>query len=89
MVECVNSVSNRSKDIITLIIKVCRWFFLNNKIFTFHDLFTFTESIDRQQPLFQLITINVCGGEGYWELLVIFAEFLFIVHTILLFQVHP
>ena len=36
-VECVNSVSNRSKDIISLIIKVCRWFLLNNKIFTFHD----------------------------------------------------
>ena len=61
-VECVN---NRSKDIISLIIKVCRWFLLNNKIFTFHDLFTFTELIDNQQPLFQLITINyyMCVGE--------------------------
>ena len=26
-------------------------FLLNNKIFTFHDLFTFTESIANQQPL--------------------------------------
>ena len=47
-VECVNSVSIRYKDIISLIIKVCRWFLLNNKIFTFLDLFTFTESIDEQ-----------------------------------------
>ena len=64
-VECINSVSNRSKDIISLIIKVCRWVLLNNKIFAFHDLFTFTESIDKQQPLFQLITINyyMCVGE--------------------------
>ena len=54
-VECVN---NRSKDITSLMIKVCRWVFLNNQIFTFHDLYTFTESIDKQQPLFQLITIN-------------------------------
>ena len=68
-VECVNSVSNRSKDIISLIIKVCRWFLLNNKIFTFHDLFTFTESIDKQQPLFKLL--YVCGGEGYCESLLI------------------
>ena len=57
-VECVNSVSNRSKDIISLIIKVCRCFLLNNIIFTFHALFTFTESIDKQQPLFQLNTTN-------------------------------
>ena len=54
-VECVNSVSNRSKDIISLIIKVCRWILLNNKIFTFLDLFTFTESIDNQPPLFNLL----------------------------------
>ena len=32
--------------------------FAPQQIFTFHDLFTFTESIDKQQPLFQLITIN-------------------------------
>ena len=32
-VECVN---NRSMDIIAFIIKVCRRFLLNNKIFTFH-----------------------------------------------------
>ena len=57
-VECVNSVSNRSEDILSLVIKVCRWFLLNIKIFSFHDLFTFTESIDKKQPLFQLITIN-------------------------------
>ena len=63
-VECVNSVSNRSKDIISLIIKVCRCFLLNNKIFIFRDLFIFTESIDKQQPLFnllQLIIICVWG----------------------------
>ena len=65
-VECVNNVSNRSKDIMSLIIKVCRWLLLNNKILTFHDLFTFTESIDKQQPLFNLITINyyMCWGGG-------------------------
>ena len=63
-VECVNSVSNRSKDIISLIIKVCRWLLLNNKIFTFHDLFTFTESITVQ-------LITMCGGEGYCERLLI------------------
>ena len=61
-VECVNNVSNRSKDIISLIIKVCRWFLLKNKIFTFHDLFTFTESIDKQQPLIT-INYNMCVGE--------------------------
>ena len=61
-VECVN---NRSKDMLSLIMKVYRWFLLNNKIFTFHDLFTFTESIDKQQSLFQLNTINyyMCVGE--------------------------
>ena len=77
-----NSVSNRSKDIIALIIKVCRWVLLNNKIFTFHDLYTFTESIDKQQPLFHLIQNNyyICvGGGGFCELLVNFVDFLFIV----------
>ena len=54
-VECVNSVSNRTKDIISMIIKVCRLFLLNNNIFTFHHLFRFTESIDKQQPLFKLL----------------------------------
>ena len=54
-IECVNSVSNGSKDIISLIIKVCRWFLLNNKLFTCHDVFTFTESIDKQHPLFNLL----------------------------------
>ena len=33
--------------------------------------------------------LYVCVGEGYCELLVNFAIFLFIVHAILLFQVHP
>ena len=46
-VEGVNSVSNRSKDIISLIIKVCKLFLLNFKILTFLDLFTFTESIEK------------------------------------------
>ena len=32
-----------------------RCFLLNNNIFTFHDLFTFTESIDKQQPLVNLL----------------------------------
>ena len=75
-VECVNSVSNKSTDIISLIMKVCRWFLLNNKIFTFHDLFTFTELIDKQHPLFQLKYYNkllyAYVGEGYCELLVNF-----------------
>ena len=66
-VECVNSVS---KNIISLIIKVCRWFLLNNKIFNFHDLFTFTESIDKQHPLFNLLYVCWEGG-GYCELLLI------------------
>ena len=64
-VECV---SNRSKDIISLIIKVCRWFLLNNKIFTFHDLFSFVESIDKQQPLFQLITIYYYMCVEEWDI---------------------
>ena len=82
-VECV---SNISKDILSLIIKVCRWFLLNNKIFTFHVLFTFIESI---VPTYYNTLLYVCGGEGYCELLVYFADFLFIVHAILLFQEHP
>ena len=32
--------------------------------------------------------LYMCGGEGYCELLVNFADFLFIVHAILLFLVH-
>ena len=68
-VECV---SNRSKDIISFIIKVSRWFLLNNKILTFHHLFTFTES-------FYNTLLYVCGGEGYCELLANYADFLFIV----------
>ena len=37
---------------------------LNNKIYTFNDLFTFTESIDKQQPLFNLLQyIIICVGE--------------------------
>ena len=41
---------------------MCRWSLLNNQILTFHYLFIFTESIDKQQPLF---TINyyMCMGE--------------------------
>ena len=92
-VECVTSVSNIFNDIISFIIKVCRWFLLNNKIFTFHDLFIFIESVNKQQSLFPLITINyyMCGvgGGGYCELLVHLADLFFIVHAILLFQVHP
>ena len=41
-------------------------FFLNIKIFTFHDLIIFTELIDKQQPLFKLL--YMCGGEGYLEI---------------------
>ena len=33
--------------------------------------------------------LHMCGGEGYCELLVNLADFLFIVHAILLFHVHP
>ena len=32
--------------------------------------------------------LYVCGGEVYCELIDNFADFLFIVHAILLFQVH-
>ena len=60
-----------------------RWALLNNKIFTFHDLFTFTESIDKQQQLVRY------GVEGYCDLLDNFANFLFIVHAILQFKVLP
>ena len=49
-VSDVACMSNRSNDIISLIIKVCIWFLLNNQILTFYDLFT--ELIDKQQPLF-------------------------------------
>ena len=85
---------NRSKDIISLIIKVCIWFLLNNKIFTFHDLFTYTESIDKPATAtVQLIIINyymcVGGGEEYCKMLANFVDFLFIVYAILLFQVPP
>ena len=67
-----------NKDIISFIIKVCRLSLFNKKIFTFHDLFTFTESIDKQQPLLQIITINdyMCVGErdiaNCWLILQIF-----------------
>ena len=58
-------------------------------MFTFHTLFTFRESIDKQHPLFNLLQLlYVCGGEGYCELLLILQISLFIVHAILLFQVH-
>ena len=40
---------------------------LNNKITTLHYLFT--ESIDKQQPLFNLLQYIIMGvGEGYCEL---------------------
>ena len=70
-VECVNSVSNRSKDILSFIIKVYRFFLLNNKIFTFHDLFTFTESINSNShcSTYYNKLLYVCGGEGYCEFL--------------------
>ena len=38
-VECM---THRSRDIISLILKVCRWFLLNNKLFIFHDFLYFT-----------------------------------------------
>ena len=59
---------------------------LNNKIYTIHDLFT--ESIRHCSTEYNKL-LYVCGGEGYCELLDNFADFLFIVHAILLFQVHP
>ena len=77
--ECVNSVSNRSKNIILFIIKVCIRFLLKTKIFTFQDLFTFTESIDKQRHNCKKKLLYVCGGEGYCELLVNFTDLLFIV----------
>ena len=63
-VECVNSVSNRSNDILASIIKVCGWVLLNNEIFTIYDFFTFTESIDKQQPLFNLLQKNIICVRG-------------------------
>ena len=33
--------------------------------------------------------VYACVGDGYCELLVNFIDFLFIVHVILLFQIHP
>ena len=51
-----------------------------------HFMIYSTELIDKQQP----INYYMCfGGEGHCELLVNLADFLFIVHAILLFQVHP
>ena len=50
---------------------------LNNKILTIHELFT--ESIVKQQPLFnllhKLLYVWGGGGEGYCELLVNYADF--------------
>ena len=50
--------------------------FPNNKMFTCHDLITFTESIDQQQP-FITIHYYMCGGggEGYCELILILQIF--------------
>ena len=45
--------ANQSK--FHIVFSSSRLFLLNNKIFTFHDLFTFTESSDKQQPLFNLL----------------------------------
>ena len=40
-------------------------FMLNNKVFTFHDFFTFTELIDNYGPLFTLSSlIIICVGRG-------------------------
>ena len=65
-VECVNSVSNRSKDIISLIIKVCRCFFAQQHNIHLLDLFTFTESINKHKPLLNLSQkIIICAwGKG-------------------------
>ena len=38
------------------------FFFLNKKIFTFHNLCIFSESIDNQQPLFNLSRGRVDRG---------------------------
>ena len=59
---------------------------LNNQIFTFHDLFTFTESIDKHCSTYYNKLLYL-WGRGI--LLVNFADFLFIVHAILLFHMHP
>ena len=40
--------------IIFVLWKRHRWFLLNNKIFSFHDLFSFTESNDKQQSRFKI-----------------------------------
>ena len=52
-------------------------FLLNNKIYTR----PYSTSYNK--------LLYVCGGEGYCKFLVNIADFLFIVHAILLFQVHP
>ena len=46
----------------TVVWRRYQWFLLNNKIVTFHDLFTFTESIDKQQPLFNLLQLLYCDS---------------------------
>ena len=75
------NVSNRSKDIISFIIKVCRWFVLNNKILNFHDLFTLQNQLISNSHCLTYYNklLYMCGGEGYCVLLVNFADLLFIV----------
>ena len=63
---------------------------LNNKIYTFHDLFLENRFLcNRHCSTEYNKLVYVCGEEGYCELLLNFMGFLFIVHAILLFQVHP
>ena len=59
-------------------------FLPKNKIFTFHDLISNSHCLTYYNKL-----LCVCEGQGYCELLVNFADFVFIVHAILLFQLHP
>ena len=58
-------------------------FLLNNNIFTFHDLIGNRHCLTYYNKI-----LYVRGGEGYCELLVNFADFMFIVHVILLLPVH-
>ena len=64
-----------------------RWFLLNNKISPFMIYLHLQNRLisNRHCSTYYNKLLNVCGGEGYCELLVNFADFLFIVHAILLF----
>ena len=76
-VKCVNSVSNRSKDIISFIIKVCRCFCSTSKYSTFMMYLHLQDQLisNSYGSTYYNKLLYVCvggGGEGYCELLLIF-----------------